>query len=242
MIAGQSPWLTNTTWLLDGQSINTSDALESLGIVFSRAGNSKLQTNKRTQQCRSSFYSLSDLGLAYPGLHSDVKAYLWRSVCSPTLLYGYDAIQTSKQDLDHLKSTQGSLVKKALGISNRSHHGRLLDALSINTVDYSINCRSLSTYYNVMCYDSPARDLTTHILSMYLTTGVTIPGTIMSRVVNMGLSPISHAFHKRTLPRHIVPNGVDGVVDSLRSLISHEQFIKPYSEEHTLVKLLTRAF
>ena len=34
----------------------------------------------------------------------------------------------------------------------------------------------------------------------------------------------------------------DGIVDSLKMLIAHENFIKVYSEEHTLVSLLTRAF
>ena len=33
-----------------------------------------------------------------------------------------------------------------------------------------------------------------------------------------------------------------GVTDSLRTLLMHENFIKPYSEEQTLASLLTRAF
>ena len=33
-----------------------------------------------------------------------------------------------------------------------------------------------------------------------------------------------------------------GVVDTLRSLLMHEHFIKPYSEEHIMAALLLRAF
>ena len=36
--------------------------------------------------------------------------------------------------------------------------------------------------------------------------------------------------------------GDNGHVDSIRSLIYHENFIKPYSEEHNLVYLLTKSF
>ena len=34
----------------------------------------------------------------------------------------------------------------------------------------------------------------------------------------------------------------DGIVDSLRSMIFSENFIKPWCNEHILVKLLTKAF
>ena len=40
-----------------------------------------------------------------------------------------------------------------------------------------------------------------------------------------------------------MPHSIDnGHVDSIRNLINHENFIKPYSDEHTLVHLLTKSF
>ena len=64
------------------------------------------------------------------------------------------------------------------------------------------------------------------------------PGTLIERVLSHGLSPINCIFNKLSL----VNSQNCGVVDSLKVLLSREQFLKPYSEEHVLVGLLTRAF
>ena len=41
---------------------------------------------------------------------------------------------------------------------------------------------------------------------------------------------------------HRANNIHDGIVDSLRQLVYHENFVKPYSEEHILATLLVKAF
>ena len=33
--------------------------------------------------------------MCYPGIMSDAKSYLYRSICQPTLMYGLDAINLS---------------------------------------------------------------------------------------------------------------------------------------------------
>ena len=61
----------------------------------------------------------------------------------------------------------------------------------------------------------------------------------------MGLSPLKVAFAKNKLCKfdmHDCSNIQDGITDSIRYMIMQEHFIKPYSEEHVLVKLLTKAF
>ena len=58
----------------------------------------------------------------------------------------------------------------------------------------------------------------------------------------MDLSPVQCAFNdfKFHLPNSINDNGH---IDSIRGdMVFHENFIKPYSEEHTLVYLLTKSF
>jgi hypothetical protein len=57
----------------------------------------------------------------------------------------------------------------------------------------------------------------------------------------MGLSPTHCAFndYKFHLPTSINDNGH---IDSIRAMVFHENFIKPYSDEHTLVTLLTKSF
>ena len=74
---------------------------------------------------------------------------------------------------------------------------------------------------------------------MYALSGHIVPGTLLSRVVSMGLSPTVCIFRSYRKPKS---DDDDGIVDSLRALIRHENFLKPYSEEHVLTSLLTRAF
>jgi hypothetical protein len=75
---------------------------------------------------------------------------------------------------------------------------------------------------------------------MYIVSNVVIPGTIVSDVLSMGISPLSYAFNK---PSKVNINIHDnGHIDSIRNLIHHENFLKPYSDEHTLVHLLTKSF
>jgi hypothetical protein len=95
-----------------------------------------------------------------------------------------------------------------------------------------------------MCYDSPARDLNVHLLAQYMANGTIVPGTSISRMLKMGLNPVKCAFNKLNTCYDGAPyvHNTDGIVDSLKCLLQHEHFIKPYSDEYTLVKLLTRAF
>ena len=75
-----------------------------------------------------------------------------------------------------------------------------------------------------------------YFLAMYMSKGYVTPGTMIDRIIQCGLSPISCALNKLYVPNVSQPNGL---VDSLRQLICHEKF---YSEEHVLARLLTRAF
>ena len=92
--------------------------------------------------------------------------------------------------------------------------------------------------------DSPARRLSEKLLSTYLSKKLVIPDTIIHRMKNTGVSLVKCLFSRTliSIPQVGDDNVNDGVVDSLRYLISHENFIKPYSNEHILGVLLTKAF
>ena len=55
----------------------------------------------------------------------------------------------------------------------------------------------------------------------------------------MGIPVLSVALGN-TRPLNVYNYGDNGVVDSIKVLIMHEHFIKPYSEELMLTRLLTR--
>ena len=79
-----------------------------------------------------------------------------------------------------------------------------------------------------------------NLLANFMCNGVLVDGSLLDRVFKTGSSPTHLMFYK---PARTESNFIsDGVVDSLRYLTMHENFIKPYSDEHLLATLLTKAF
>ena len=75
-----------------------------------------------------------------------------------------------------------------------------------------------------------------HLVSRVIVYGVTVPGTLLDRVVSMGEPPTKRAFNSQYISETSVPNN-DGLVDSTRNLLFTDNFTKPYSQEHILVHL-----
>ena len=68
---------------------------------------------------------------------------------------------------------------------------------------------------------------------------IIIPGTLVSRVIELGESPFRAMLCRKREFNNIKQ---DGVVDSLRHLIYSENYMKRDSNEHILTCLLTKAF
>ena len=69
-------------------------------------------------------------------------------------------------------------------------------------------------------------------MSQYVTNkGLLIPGFIIDRVAKSGVSPIQLMYKKPEQFKHIRKSDGVHVVDSLRNLLLHEHFIKPWSNE-----------
>ena len=183
--------------------------------------------------------------MSNPGAASDVKSYMWKAVCAPTLLYGTEAMYLSNTNVQKLNSLQGTLIKQSMGIGKRSHHSYLLSALSIKPCADIVKERTLSLFNRIFKVESPVRRLCTHMLANYMHDGTFNKKTILGRVVASGASVLNAALCNETRGAYRIntPSAIDnGIVDSIKTLIRHEHFIKPYSEEHILTRLLTRAF
>lgn len=227
-------------WFIDGQQIENVNELEILGVIFSRHNDSHV--NKRMDKCKRAFYNLRDSGMCYPGCSSDVKAYLWNTICQPVLMYGCDCVFIPKKSLSAMETCQGNLVKKSLGLNKRCRSTALMESLCVRRVDRKIVENNASLLKRIMSVSSSARDLTSHFLSLYVCNGTLIPGTLIDRVVQNGLSPTRCIFNSMNVLFNNSRSVSSGVVDSLRSLLMHSNFIKPYSEEHILTYLLLRSF
>ena len=100
----------------------------------------------------------------------------------------------------------------------------------------------LSLWYRIYQVDNPARELSNAMLCDYINSRHLVPGTLIHRVVEAGFSRIECLAIKQQVTAHRANNIHDGIVDSLRHLVYHENFVKPYSEEHIFATHLVKDF
>ena len=240
LVMGKPLLITKPTWKLGDARLTTETELEVLGITFSEKLTYQAHVNKRATACRRRIFGLTSIGMSYPGLAAEVKAYLWNTVGAPMLIYGMDSIALRPKDLGILKSTQGTIVKKSMGFSKRHHHTNLLRALNIAPVPDLLTKNTVNLYHRLFSVDSPARALQCSALASYILTGKTTKNTLLGRIVESGQSPVNLILSP---PKHSPPkSSQDGIVDSLRHLIIHDNYVKPYGNDHYLASLLLKAF
>ena len=225
---------------MSGQLITLSKSTDILGVKLTSNLSYTNHVEARIQACRRNIYRFTSIGMSYPGLDTSVKSYLWNIIGSPTLLYGMECVHLSKSDICLLKSTQGSIIKHVMGVNKRSHHTNLLKALNITPVDELIENNMLQLYHRIFSTDTPLTHLQSIFLAKYLSSNNIIKGTLLGRVVLSGNDPLTLVFDKPK--RYRITETKDGVIDSIRYLVNHENYSKPWSNEHILVTLLTKAF
>ena len=225
---------------LNNDELPFSEEVDILGINFQNKDTFGGHIEKRIKASRRSIFSLAPIGMTYPGVSTAVKSHMWKTIGAPTLLYGTDSIHLTKQQISHLNSTQGCIVKKVTGFSKRSHHTSLLKAMNIPSIESQIEKSTTGLLNRIMLVDTPTRELQMRLLSKYILTGECSKGTMISQIVSMGVSPVDVIFGLRNTP--ITTYEDDGVVDSLRYLIHHDNFMKPWENEYILASMLTRAF
>ena len=176
--------------------------------------------------------------MPYPGCSVHVKRYLWNTMCLPVLMYGTECIHLSRKNKQLLETTQGNLIKQALGFSKRSHSTNLLAAFGVRSIGDLITMNSALLLYRISLVCSPARDLCFELLARFISHGERVKGTLIDRLIESDISPSFCIYNKFS---HEVEDA-GGVADSLMQLIRHQNFLKPYSEEHVMAVLLTKSF
>ena len=131
-----------------------------------------------------------------------------------------------------------------MGISKYSHHSNILKALGVPTIDDVIKNNAMRLYSNIFKANTPARDLQSTLLSLFILNGTIIKGTLLDRTVGAGADSLDLITAKSpsTSPVCDTTGEEDGLVESLWVLLLHDDYSKPRSEEHTLVTMLTKAY
>lgn len=240
MVAGKDLCQDQPNLFLKDHRMDIVEKMEILGITFCKNATYNNHVDNRLSSCRRCMFSLQELGVTYPGLNTDVKMYLWNTMGVPTMLYGAEAINLCHNDVNKMASCQGTNVKRCLGIPKRSHHSLLSQAVNVKPIEETLNNRMLSLFHRIFNVESPTKILNLYFVSRYLVHGSYIEGSLLSKIIRMGESPVNAMFSKLSVN---VSNSEDnGIIDSLRYLLYHENYVKPWGTEHLLARLLTRAF
>jgi hypothetical protein len=128
-----------------------------------------------------------------------------------------------------------------MGLSKRCHSTHLLKAMDISKLRSIITRNTLSLFHRIYKIDSPLITLCNTFIAKYIADGTIIQNTIVGRILNYGLSPVSVAYQGAGAVRGLTQE-MDGIAESLQFLPRHENFLKPYSDEHVLTQLLLKAF
>ena len=106
-----------------------------------------------------------------------------------------------------------------------------IKALDVDNAKTVLSNRSIGLLKRILTTDCQVRDL---VLATRHT-----PGTLGQRVSTLGLSPARVLFGKPPAPE---TRAEDGVVDSIRSLLSNSAINNKQSQCHELLKLLLSPF
>ena len=127
-----------------------------------------------------------------------------------------------------------------MGIPNRSHHSKLLQAMCLSKTSEIINLYRETLYNRIFKCECPAKELQTRFLNDYFKHNKLTKNSLLQQVILNGAAPIKTLLNK---PKKEVFNDcTDGFIDSLQYMILNDNYIKPYSNEHQLVLLMLKSF
>ena len=126
-----------------------------------------------------------------------------------------------------------------MGLSKRHHHSQLLNALKVPSVIDVISKNVYSFYNRALTTKSPVQEIQSRFLSHYMLNGAVIKNTLLEKLLSYDLNPLECLFNYKKVKYDFTCNGV---TESLRFLSLHDNYVKPWTSEFLLVKLLTQSF
>ena len=141
------------------QNKKNADILEILGTMFTSNISRDAHIDKRVNASRRAMYALASVGCSYPGLATEAKVHLWKTIGLPSLLYNLQIFKLKPGQQKCIESVQSSIIKRIVGFPKRSHHTALLQAVNIDDVMSSVIRNTLSLWWRLFQVDNPARKL-----------------------------------------------------------------------------------
>ena len=159
MISNKNPFIKYPSWSLGGHKIKNTETLEILGTVFTSNISYDAHIDKRVNASRRAMYALASVGCSYPGLSTEVKVHLWKTIGLPSLLYNLEIFKLKPGQQKFIESVHSSIIKRIVGFPKRPHHTALIQAVKIDDVMSSVTHNTLSLWWRLIQVDNHAKML-----------------------------------------------------------------------------------
>ena len=126
------------TSMLSGQQLQIRPQSEHLGVVLDSRLTAACHVDQRLKRARAALYGLAPAGMLARSLCPLDKAYLWKTVVLPALMFGCNTAPLRPSDVERLDALQASCVKVAFGLPRSAHHSALLAAAGLAPVHESL--------------------------------------------------------------------------------------------------------
>ena len=107
----------------------------------------------------------------------------------------------SGESVEALRNSGHKRLNEVLDYINDHTMHLYLKHYKLKKVDDIVNRTVLSLCSTLFKVESPVRRLMQHLLSRVIVYGVTVPGTLLDRVVSIGESPTKRVFSSQYVPK-----------------------------------------
>ena len=242
-IRGKHPFCSNPKWYINGEELVLKENVNYLGAILSNhAGNNHVAA--RCSICRKTFYSLKNAGLCFKGLQTDTKLHIFSNTCRNSLSYACEAMFLSSQNIKDLDNMYSKLLKQMLGLGNFCKNTPLFQAVMMQKISDIIDFNNLTLFSNIFNTHSGATGFNLDQLCNKFECSNTLYSRVNKICMRKNVNIVKFIFdnkYKTVVKKGFfknVPNGSNGIVDSLRYVLS-----KAESKENVQVlKLLLKSF
>ena len=226
-------------WRLCGQTLSCREETDHLGVQLRPQLQGAEHVNTRIRRGRGAFFGLMPAGMFDLYLSASDKAYLWRMVVSPAMLYGCALCFLTSTDVARLESWQATAFKSALRLPRTAHHTALLAALNIPRVQSVLRRALFNAFKDAFRGDHRLRCvLLSGIARIALNmTSACSTGSIVNHMLVLcggSLERLLQVAGGRVCPELVhVPRPACGMADSLQWLLSQNN-----ADAWALIRLL----
>ena len=149
--------------MMNKKMIETHDKIKYLGVLINSKNTNEDHIQQRIRNTVKSLNAIGALGINDKILKTKIKVQLYKTYCRPILSYGCEALKINQLDQRKLKTTEGTIIKRIMGLGKRARTTKLMHALDMETTEMMLLRRKLYFMKRLMI-NKFTRELVTSLL------------------------------------------------------------------------------